>query len=312
MTIPFPPRTVAVFAGLLCLGFEIRLRADTVTLFPVADVTLIELRPTNSMGAGNFINSGTTQNGNTNRALLKFDVAAAIPAGSAITDVGLYVKVTKDPVDGYNPSFSSLRRMLRPWGEGTNPTPGISPGFGSPAQPGDATWSHSFWPTNAWTVPGGLEGVDYSAALSTTTTIEGERMEPYFFESGGAIADVQFWLDHPESNFGWMLKCEDELSRFTARRFGSRELEDFSDSPRLAIAYVLPVRMRIIQAASNQVALNFNADVGHSYRVEKLDGLSGTNSWTELTNYGLIFTQGPLTATDSITGPQRFYRVGRD
>ncbi|HEY0551879.1 MAG TPA: DNRLRE domain-containing protein [Verrucomicrobiae bacterium] len=308
----FPPRTVAVLAWLLCLGFGIGLRAETVVLFPSADATLIELQPGNSMGAGNFFNCGTTQNGNSNRALIKFDVAAAVPAGSTITDIGLYLTVTKQPVDGYNPSPSSLRRMLRPWGEGANPTPAFSPGFGLPASPGDATWSHASWGTNAWAVPGGLEGVDYSAAISTTAYIEGESVMPYFFESGGTIADVQFWLDHPESNFGWMLKSEDELSRFTARRFGSRELEEPTESPQLVITFLLPVVVRTFQAASNQIALTFNTDIGHFYRVERLNAFSETNSWTVLTNYGLVFAPGFLTARDSITGSQRFYRVRRD
>jgi len=312
MTIPSPPRRVAVFAWLLCLGLGICVRADTVTLFPAADATLIELWPSNSMGAGSFFNAGTTQNGNSNRALIKFDVAAAIPAGSTITDVGLYVTVTKDPVDGYNPSPSSLRRMLRPWGEGTNPIPIISPGFGLPALPGDATWSHASWGTNTWTIPGGLEGVDFSATISTTVEIAEARTQPYFFESGGTIADVQFWLDHPECNFGWMLKSEDELSRFTARRFGSRELEDPGESPQLVITYLLPIQIQAILSASNQVTLTFNADIGHFYRVEKRDALSGTNGWTVLTNYGLVLTQGPLTATDVIAGSQRFFRVSRD
>jgi hypothetical protein len=312
MTIPSPPRTVAVFAGLLCLGLGLCGRADTVTLFPVADATLIELRPSNSMGAGNFINSGTTQNGNSNRALLKFDVAAAVPSGSTITDVGLYVTVTRDPVDGYNPSPSSLRRMLRPWGEGANPTPITSPGFGLPALPGDATWSHSSWGTNAWTVPGGLEGVDFSATISTTATIAEQRTKPYFFESGGTIADVQFWLDHPESNFGWMLKSEDELSRFTARRFGSRELEDAGESPQLVITFLLPVGIHSVQVASNRLSFEFNAEFGHFYSVETRAAVSGTNSWGVLTNYGLVLTSGELTATDGITNSQRFYRVRRD
>ena len=312
MTIPFPPRRVAVFAWLLCLGLGNCLRAETVTLFPVADATLIELWPSNSMGAGGFFNAGTTQNGNSNRALLKFDVAAAIPAGSTITDVGLYVTVTRDPVDGYNPSPSSLRRMLRPWGEGANPTPFISPGFGLPALPGDATWTHASWGTNAWTVPGGLEGVDYSATISTTTEIAETRTQPYFFESGGTIADVQFWLDHPESNFGWMLKSEDELSRFTARRFGSRELEDPGESPQLVITYVLPIRIETIQAISNRISLMFNSEIGYSYSVEVRDAPAGTNAWTVLTDYGLVLTPGPLTATDSITNAQRFYRVRRE
>src|SRR6185295_5391871 len=127
--------------------------------------------PSNSFGAGTWISSGTTQNGNSNRALIKFDVASAIPAGSTITDAGLHVWVTRRPVDGISNSTFSLRRMLRGWGEGSNPTPTVSPGLGLPALPGDATWSHSFWDTNAWSIPGGQEGVDYSSDISTTAQI---------------------------------------------------------------------------------------------------------------------------------------------
>src|SRR5436190_13930822 len=195
MTIPFPPRRVAVFAWLLCVGFGIGLRADTVTLFPSADATLIELRPSNSIGAASWISAGTTQEGHSNRALLKFDVAAAIPIGSTITDAGLNVWVTRQPVDGYDEKTFSLRRVLRAWGEGTNPGPAISPGFGLPAGPGDATWSHCFFGTNTWSQPGGQEGIDYSADVTTTVLIAEVRANPYFFEA--VTADVQFWVDHP-------------------------------------------------------------------------------------------------------------------
>ena len=312
MTVPLRPRRVPWLIGLFCSVAVAFLRAETVTLFPVADATLIELWPSNSMGAGNWISSGTTQNGTSNRALIQFDVAAAVPAGATVTDVGLYVWVTRTPVDGNTDSVFSLRRMLRAWGEGANPTPSTSPGFGLPALAGDATWSHSFWNTNGWTAPGGLEGTDYSDAISSSAGIAGVSSEPYFFESGGALGDVQFWLDHPESNFGWMLKTEDELSRFTARRFGSRELQDPAGSPQLVITYLPPVRIHTIHAASNQVTLSFNADIGYSYAVEVRAGFSETNLWTLLTNLGLAFTSGPRTAIDLQTNTQRFYRLRRD
>jgi hypothetical protein len=309
MTIASPPRTVAVSVVLFLLAVVMCLRAETVTLFPSADATLIELRPSNSIGAATWISAGTTQEGHSNRALLKFDVAAAIPAGSTITDAGLNIWVTRQPVDGYDEKSFSLRRVLRPWGEGTNPGPAISPGFGLPAGPGDATWSHCFFGTNTWSQPGGQEGVDYSADITTTATIAEVRARPYFFEGVGA--DVQLWLDHPESNFGWMLKTEEELSRFTARRFGSRELEDPFESPQLEITYLPPVHTQITKT-NNSVLLSFNADVGHFYQVEARVALLATNSWTVLTNFGLVFTTGTLTATDSITNAQRFYRVRRD
>ncbi len=312
MTIAFPPRAVAVLAWLLCVGFPTGSRAETVTLFPIADATLIELRPSNSFGAGNWISSGTTQEGHSNRALIKFDVAAAVPTGSTVTDVGLYVTATRNGIDGNASSMFSLRRMLRPWGEGTNLPPLISPGFGFPAQPGDATWTHSFWGTNAWTVPGGLEGVDYSENISTATSIPIARIQPYFFESGGMIGDVQFWIEHPESNFGWMLKSEDEASIFTARRFGSRELQDPGESPQLVITFSPPPHIDMIRVASNHVTLSFNIEIGYFYAVETRGTISGTNSWTVLTNYGLVLSPGPLMATDTITNSQRVYRVRRD
>lgn len=297
---------------LFCLPPVSHLRADSVTVFPSADATLIERNPTNSIGAASWISSGTTQNGNSNRALLKFDVAAAIPAGSTITGVGLNLWVTRTPVDGNSDSVFSLRRVLRPWGEGLNGDPPSSPGFGLPAQPGDATWFHCFAETNAWTMPGGLEGVDYSAAISSSAFIAGVSTEPYLFEAGDLIADVQRWLEHPQANFGWMLKTEDETSRFTARRFGSRELQDPAASPQLTIDFLPPLRISSIHAASNQVTLTFRADAGYSYRVEARDALAETNSWLLLTNYGLVLTSGARTSTDLPNGAQRFYRVRRD
>jgi hypothetical protein len=312
MTVPFPPRRIAVFAGLCWLAAVLSAHADTVTLFPSADCTLIELRPSNSIGAATWFSAGTTQNGNSNRALLKFDVAAAVPAGSIITDVGLKIWVTRTPVDGNADSSFSLRRVLRPWAEGANPGPDTNPGYGLPALPGDATWSHCFWGTNEWSIPGGQEGVDFSSEFSATKYIAGIDAEGYFFESGGTIGDVQLWLDHPESNFGWMLKTEEEESIFTARRFGSRELEDPFESPQLTITFLLPLAITNVHVMSNRLALTFNADVGYFYRVESSSAAAGTNIWTTLTNFGLVLSSGPRTVTDAITNAHRFYRVRRN
>ncbi len=315
MTRLFPPRLRAALAWLCCAAFVPTSPAASLTLFPVADATMIELRPSNSIGAASWITAGVTQNGNTNRALIKFDIAAALPPGTTIIDVGVNVWVTRQPVDGYAEALFSLRRMLRPWGEGANPDPPFAPGLGLPALPGDATWAHAFFNTNAWTIPGGQEGVDYSASFSSAVTIAGVRSEPYFFESGGAIADVQLWLDHPEQNFGWMMKSEVEEgleARFTARRFGSRELQDEFASPQLVINYLPPITITNAQISSDRLSLSFDTAFGYSYRVEARGAAAGTNAWATLTNFGLILSPGPRTATDSLTCTQRFYRVRRD
>jgi len=306
------PRQGAVLVLFCFLPLAPWLHAASVTLFPSADATLIELSPSNSLGAASWITAGTTQNGNTNRALLAFDVAAALPPGATITDVGLNLWVTRQPSDGYAESVFSLRRMLRPWGEGANPDPPASPGFGLPALPGDATWRSAFFDTNEWIIPGGMEGVDYSAAISTTALIAGVKPQPYFFESGGTIADVQLWLDHPEQNFGWMLRSEEEALKFTARRFGSRELQDPAASPQLVISYLPPTTITAVRAVGNRLNLTFQAEFAYSYRVESRSTAGGTNAWLTLTNFGLTLSAAPRLATDSLTNARRFYRVRRD
>src|SRR6266508_2283551 len=96
------------------------LPAASITLLPVADATLIQVAPSNSMGGAEFFNAGTTQNGTRNRALMQFDVAAAIPPGSRISGAGLWLSVTHQPDEPPAESTFTLRRVLRPWGEGTN------------------------------------------------------------------------------------------------------------------------------------------------------------------------------------------------
>jgi hypothetical protein len=313
MAVLFFLRRAALLAWLGCFLVMPCAHADQITIFPGADATMIELQPTNSLGAATWIAAGTTQNGNSNRALLKFDVAAVVPVGSTITDVGFNIWVTRSPIDGNADSLFSLRRVLRPWNEGMGlPVDPNYPGLGAPAQPGDATWTHAIWGTNAWTIPGGLEGFDYASAFSASTFIAGVSAEPYFFESGGMIADVQLWLDHPEQNFGWMLKTEEEDVNFTARRFGSRELEDPFESPQLTITYLPPLLITNVHVVSNRLSLTFDTSIGYSYLVESRAVAEGTTVWTALTNFGLVLNPGPRTATDALTNAARFYRVRRN
>ena len=312
MTVSFLSHRATHFAWLGCfLGVLFMARADQVTLFPSADATLIELKPTNSLGGATWLAAGLTQNGNTNRALIQFDIAAAVPAGSTILDIGVRVTVTRTPVDGNADSLFSLRRLLRPWNEGSAlPEDSFYPGLGAPAQPGDATWTHASWGTNEWTIPGGQEDVDYAGAFSSATGIAG--LGDYSFEGNGLITDAQLWLDHPEQNFGWMLKTEEEESIFTARRFGSRELEDAGESPQLLITYLPPIVLTNVHVASNRLSLTFNTEFGYPYRVESRATAGGTNAWTVLTNFGLILSPGPRTATDALTNTARFYRARRN
>lgn len=222
-------------AALLCCECA----ADTVVLSPSADATLFQVSPSNSAGGDGFFLSGTTQNRTMNRALLQFDIASAIPAGSQITSVGLQLEVTRQPSDGFEPSLFGLHRMLRSWGEGGTIVTENPGGLGAPAAPGDVTWTHRFAFDTPWFMPGGAAGTDFATTFSSSTIIYG--VDVYNFEGTlDMIADVQSWLDNTNSNFGWMLKSQSEELPFTARRFASRE-DPSGGGPLLFIEYeVIP------------------------------------------------------------------------
>ena len=307
------PRCIRPLAMMLVCGLAVsRLCADSISLIPVADATLFEVAPSNTLGGADWIASGTTQNYTGNRAVMKFDVAGALPAGSEILGATLTMQVTGVPRDGFATANFTVRRLFTSWGEGTNVSDDIlHPGLGSPAPPGAATWLHRFaGSTNLWTVPGGEEGTDFSLTLSAITTIEGTGL--YTFESlAAAVTDVQFWLDHPESNFGWMLKCEAEEQNFTARRFASRELQDPSSSPRLDIDFRPPPQFSRIGTTNNTVALTFGLEAGFAYSVEFRTSLPSTNAWLVLTNLGAANSTMETTVFDTAVAAQRFYRVRR-
>lgn len=297
------------WTAVLCLASGLPARADLVSLTTDADATLMEWVTTNSMGAAPWFSAGTTQNGPRARGLLRFNIAAAIPAGSKIVSAELRLSVTEVPSDGNAESAFTLRRVFFPWTEGTNVQGPISPGFGNPAQVGDSTWTHRAWgTTNTWAEPGLLEGVDFSATVSTVTVIGG--LDRYTFEATReAAADVQFWLDHPESNCGWLLKTEAEDTRFTARRFGSRELGDPFESPELMIQYTPPPQIADPRLVGNRLQFSFPVAYGISYRVEFSSGLPAGTNWMVLTNLPPVFQPSTATVYDTVTATQRYYRV---
>ncbi|MDB6030841.1 MAG: hypothetical protein JWM16_1179 [Verrucomicrobiales bacterium] len=212
--------------------------AETLDLRPVADTTLIETQPDNNMGGQVFFSAGTTQNYPRVRGLVRFDVTG-LPAGSTINAVTLTLEMVRQPRDGYNSTTIGLQRMLQGWGEGNkaNIDPN-SPGLGSPASPGEATWNARAFGSHLWAAPGGAAGVDYSGNISSSLDVYGTGDSPYTFPSDtGLTDDVAFWQSHPELNHGWMIKALDEDINFTARRYASREDPDFA--PTLHIDYTV-------------------------------------------------------------------------
>jgi len=220
-------RRIQSFALVATIAFGLlaarRVAADTLTFQPVADTTLIGIAPDNNLGGAGFFNAGAAGNGYLNRALLRFDLTI-IPTGSQILGVSLTMDVVREPAADRQNSLFSLRQVFVPWGEGIQvPAESNSPGLGSLAAPGEATWNHRFAGGAPWTVPGGRAGTDFSTVLSSTAFVYGIGDPVQFESTPELIADLQHWVDNPGANFGWLMMTESEDVRRTARGFASRE-----------------------------------------------------------------------------------------
>ena len=224
--LPFSLAGASACSLVVALLFQ-RAAADEVTLVSSHDTALIEVEPDHNNGGEPFVNAGTTQNLTRNRGLFQWDLTGAIPPGATILSADVIFEVTRDPGCGIANSSFSLYRMLRSWGEGDKVATDNGGGRGAPATVGDATWNDRFFGGSPWAAPGGLAGVDFAANPSASQNIYDVGRSPYTFASGPElIADVQTWVNDPQSNFGWMLMTDDEGTAFTARRFGSREDPD--------------------------------------------------------------------------------------
>lgn len=216
------------------IGLAAGASADTVTLSPSKDNTLIESSTgALSNGAGSFLFTGRTlqpDGASIRRAVIAFDVAKDIPAGSTIDSVTLTMHMS---ITVAGDEVVELRRLLADWGEGASDAPGEE-GTGAPSASGDATWMHRAYAGVFWSVPGG----DFATTASATTTV-GAIGSYAWGPSASLTADVQMWLDAPETNFGWLL-LTDETTQPTSKRFDSRENTSISDRPQLTIQFTPP------------------------------------------------------------------------
>ncbi len=207
--------------------------ADTATLAPIKDNTLIETPGgslSNGMGDGIYCGrTGAFDGGTLRRAVMAFDVAGGIPAGSTVTSATLTLTVEL-AAPGSTSEVCRLYRLLADWGEGTS----SGAGAGGPSTTDDATWIHTFYPGDTWTNPGG----DFTALVSATTSV-GKSGADTWGSTAAMVADVQGWLDDPGTNFGWVL-TGNELEPQTARKFVSREGLIEADRPVLSVGYDPP------------------------------------------------------------------------
>ncbi|OGO38137.1 MAG: hypothetical protein A2W35_03715, partial [Chloroflexi bacterium RBG_16_57_11] len=204
---------------------------QTISLPPNKDNTLYEdATGSTSNGAGSYFFAGQTAAGQIRRAVMAFDIAGNIPAGSTINSVMLTLNMSRTQAGNQT---VSLNRLTANWGEGTS-NADANEGQGAPATIGDATWLHTFYNTSFWTTVGG----DFSATASASAVVGGIG----FYTWGSTsqmVADVQGWLNTPGSNFGWVL-LGNEVASTTAKRFDSRNNASAVNRPVLVINYTPP------------------------------------------------------------------------
>jgi hypothetical protein len=299
--------------GISLVTLEIVAAAETITLTPAADTSIMEATPQLNLGAQEDLAGGTlggAANFTRSRILLRFDPASGLPTNATIHSAILNLTVTRVPDGGGANSIFALHRMLRPWGEGTKK--GNPPGGGT-AGAQEATWQMRFHPDQAWAAPGGQPGVDYVEAPGSSERVLGTGA--YEFEFGaGALLEIQEWLNNPSTNFGWILITQSEDVPKSARRFAARESPETSNRPALTIEYSAEPRIprpviTSISLTNGQATITFEASAGVRYGLQARGEFDHTE-WETLLILGATSAAGELTLTNDITTRiQRFYRI---
>jgi len=207
--------------------------ADTLTLTATRDNTLIESAMGSlSNGAGTYFFAGRTGQSSdaVRRGLIAFDLTS-VPARSSIGAVVLTVHLSRAASAATHEV--RLHRVLTPWGEGTS-IGGSGEGAGAPATPGDATWIHASLGSRTWASPGG----DFASAPSATAAASGPGTLTWG-STLAMVADVQAWVDAPESAHGWIV-LGDEATARSAKRFASRQNASVSMRPMLTVTFAPP------------------------------------------------------------------------
>jgi spore coat protein A len=205
-------------------------QATTVSIPASKDNTLYEnATGAVSNAAGEYLFTGRTKDGLMRRAVIAFDVAGTIPAGSTINTVTLQLVVSR--VANNTLRLTTVHRATADWGEGTS-NAAQNEGEGAPSTAGDATWIHRFYPASPWAAAGG----DFDASAHATTPITGNGT--YTWSSAALVADVQSWLDAPSGNFGWLIRGDENVAE-TAKRLGSSEHGTAASRPALVVDYTL-------------------------------------------------------------------------
>ena len=270
------------------LVFSPAVFADTITLNPSDDATISSYSGVRDAGgdavtmiAGTLGFSGS---GAPARALLRFNLSD-LPEGSVVTSAALTVTVTRSGTA--TPELYRLHRLLTDWTESA------------------ATWDDSG--VSAWS------GGDFALPPDATATL-GSSGSSTFGSSTGLVNTVQRWLTNSASNFGWILRNQNETTPQNARRLASRE--SGTDRPSLVLGFTLPpppprvsVTLANVRVEAGKILFDFAALAGTSYTVEGRNALEGASNWMPIITHPDPMKSSVIPFCETITGTRRFYRV---
>jgi len=206
---------------LLCVAAAAMLAGPNFALAEVADLTVAadtfinSGRPNNNAGATGWFSVGRDGIGGVRRGLFRFDLSS-IPTGSAINSAQVQLTVTRVP--GRSPADSTfdLFRLQADWNEGNK-----GGNNGAVASTGEATWNERMRSTASWITPGAMD--DAVAISSASAFVDDTRNASYTWSGAGLVEDVQFWVDNPSQNFGWLMRSRAENSSRSVRGFAARQ-----------------------------------------------------------------------------------------
>lgn len=184
-----------------------------------------------SNGAGEFLFAGTTLQGSDDlrRGLLFYDLASELPTDASVDSVSLRMQMSASMAGD---TTVSLFPATADWGEGTSDA-AMGEGGGGMSTAGDATWIHTFFDTQMWSVAGG----DFSSTASAATTVGGNGIYTWG-PTVEMVTDVQSWIDTPATNFGWVVVGDESSTPPTAKRFNSRQNSLPATGPRLIVNFL--------------------------------------------------------------------------
>jgi hypothetical protein len=228
--IPIMLLSSLVGCGAAEVGGDVTARrsALTMALSPSADTFINSANPDNNNGTSPSIYTGENGQNGLMRGLLKFALPAGLQ-GQAVTRVTLTLVTRGTGLTETAPptaATASLRAITVPWVEGAGFGDGtMTNTVGQACGTTGATWNQpncTGGDASAWS------GGAVIAAVSATAMVPATLGASVTWDSSVAgnaamLADVQSWIDAPDTNQGWEISSSTEGNSGQAQRFYSRE-----------------------------------------------------------------------------------------